>query len=123
MPDVWQTQAVLLERVSSMCAVGGKGPVSTSASPYNSQGAPFILGKADSSRLDTAPGTAAWSLSCHTQGWCIPALGQRGAGPHPHIAGGAPPSHTRSCTGKQEVSRNGKQSHCHHGGASKHIFM
>lgn len=34
----------------------------------------------------------------------------------------SPYCHSRSCPGKQEVSRNGKQSHCHHRGASKHIF-
>lgn len=38
------------------------------------------------------------------------------------VSSGARQSHSRSCTGKQEVSRNGKQSHCHHRVVNKHIF-
>lgn len=81
---------MLLRGVSfyvSLLAVGGTVCVSRSASPYNSQGAPFILGKASSLRLHTTPGTGVWCLSWHAQRWCIPAMGLRDASPpSPHCS-------------------------------------
>lgn len=60
-------------------------------------------------------------LGIHTE-MVHPCLGTEGCQSSSHTASGALLSHSRSCAGQQELSRNGKQSHGPHREASKHIF-